>query len=96
MTMTIELTPEMETQIQEEAAKEGMAPDRLVVSAVEGLLQQRRRGQNTPRLSRAESELIQEINKGLPVEIWRQYHALIARRNAGTLTATSKKCLSAW
>ena len=93
MTMTIDLSPELEMQIRDEAAREGMAPDRLVLSAVEELLHQRRAEQNVPHLSKTESELMQRINEGLPAETWRQYHALIAKRNAGTLTADEQKVL---
>lgn len=38
-------------------------------------------------------ELLQRINEGLPVETWRQYHALIALRDAGTLTAGDRETL---
>lgn len=93
MTMTIDLTPEMETQLREEAAKDGLAPDRFILSTMGELLRQRRAEQNIPRLSKAESELMQEINKGLPADTWRQYHALIARRNAGTLTDEEQQVL---
>lgn len=93
MTMTIDLTPELETQIQEEAAKAGMAPDRLVLSAVQELLHQRRTEGSIPHLSKAESELMQRINEGVSVETWRHYHALIAKRNAETLTDEEQKVL---
>jgi hypothetical protein len=41
---------------------------------------------DAPRLSKAEAQLLQEINRGLPEVTWRRYHELIAQRRAGTLT----------
>ena len=93
MTMTIDLTPELEMQLRNEAAKEGMDPNRFILSAVEERLRQRHLEQNVPHLSKAESELMQRINEGLPVETWRQYHGLIAKRNAGTLTNEEQQTL---
>lgn len=93
MTMTIDLPPELETRLRDEAAKEGLAPDRFVLSAVEERLHQRRTEQDVPHLSKAESELMLKINAGLPVETWRQYHALIAKRNAGTLASEEQQTL---
>ena len=93
MTMTIELTPEMETQLREEAAKEGLAPDRLVLSAVQSLLHQRHTEQSVPHLSKAEAELMQQINQGLPTETWEQYHALRKRCQAEILTPEEHQTL---
>ena len=64
--MTIELSPEMETQLQTVARKRGMAPNRLVLSAVEELLRQNYADESIPRLSKTESELMLKINEGLP------------------------------
>jgi hypothetical protein len=79
--------------LRNEAAKEGLATDRFVIDTLRERLSQNRAEQNTPRLSKAEAELMQGINEGLPVEIWRQYHALIAERDAGTLTAEGQQIL---
>jgi hypothetical protein len=86
MTMTIDLPPELEKHLQTEAAKEGLAPDRFVLDTLEECLHRKRAEQNVPRLSKAESELMQRINQGLPEEIWQRYHALIAESKTGTLT----------
>ena len=86
MTMTIDLPPELERHLQSEAAKQGLAPDRYVLSALEELLSGRRAGQDVPHLLRAETELMQQIGHGLPEETWRRYHVLVAERKAETLT----------
>ena len=92
MAITIDLTPEIEAKLRDEAAKEGLDPDRYVSHTLA-----ERWGQTpktvAPRLSRSESELLQRINEGLPAETWRQYHSLIAMRNAGTLTPEDQKML---
>lgn len=91
--MTIDLPPELETSLHDEAAKEGLATDRFVIDTLRERLSKNHPSQNAPRLSRAEAELMQRINEGLPVETWRQYHALIAERDAGTLTAERQHVL---
>ena len=93
MTLTINLPPELETSLRDEAAKKGLATDRFVIDTLRERLSRNPAETNMPHLSNAESELMQCINEGLPVEIWRQYHALIARRNAGTLTADERQVL---
>ncbi len=93
MTMTINLPPELERRLQSEAAKEGLDPNRFVVNTVRERLHQAHTVPTAPRFSKAESELLQRINEGLPVETWRQYHALIAEREAGTLTAERQQIL---
>ena len=88
MTITIDLSPEIETALQTEAAKEGLAPDRFVVDTVRERLNRAKSMPTAPRFSKAESELMQRINEGLPVETWRQYHALIAERKVATNTSS--------
>ena len=86
MTMTIDLPLELETELRDEAAKEGLAPDRFVLDTLEERLRRKRAGQGVSHLSKAESELMQRINQGLPVETWQRYHALRAKCQAETLT----------
>ncbi len=92
MTLVIDLTPEIEAKLREEAAKEGLDPDRYVLHTLT-----ERWGQThqttPPHLPGSESELLQRINEGLPVETWRQYHALLAMRDAGTLTEDDRRVL---
>ena len=83
MTLTIDLTPELETELRDEAAKEGLDPNGFALNALQECL---RRNRRAPRFSRQESELLLKINAGLPEETWERYHALVARRKAETLT----------
>lgn len=85
MTLTIDLTPEMERKLWDEAAREGMDPKGFILNTLQERLGQNRRA--TPHLSQEETELLLQINAGLPEETWQRYHALVARRKAETLTA---------
>jgi hypothetical protein len=86
MTLTLEISPELAETLRAIAAREGVAPDQYVLD----LLQERLdRDQNLPpHLPRAEAELLQRINEGLPEATWERYHALKAKRDAETLTDT--------
>jgi hypothetical protein len=90
-TITLELTPELENQLRDEAFKQGLDPDRYILN----LLQQRLR---PPQLesadrSKVEAELLHRINLGLPPELWDRYHTLIAKRRAEQLTPDEQKTL---
>lgn len=84
MTLTLELKPELEAQLQEAAGKSGLD----TVGFVQKLLEEKlfRRGGNT-LLSPPEAELLQKINQGVAPEIWHEYHHLVAKRRAEMLTA---------
>ncbi len=45
-----------------------------------------RANHRAPRLSRAESDLLTRINRGVPHDLQQRYDALIARRRGGILT----------
>lgn len=92
MTLVIDMAPEMEGRLRDKAAREGVEPERYVLRMVEESLGQADDG-DVPRLSRAESELLQRINEGLPEETWQQYHDLTAKRCAETLTPEQHQAL---
>ncbi len=86
MTLTIDLKPELEAQLQEESVKKDCDANTLVVEALEALFQFKNHDRAPERLSHEESVLLQKINHGLPEAIWQEYHDLIAKRRAETLT----------
>ena len=94
MTLVIDIAPEMEGRLRDQAAREGLAPERYVLQTAAERLDRVSNG-NTPHLPRAELELLQRINEGLPAEIWEQYHDIVAERRAGTLTPERHKTLAA-
>lgn len=89
MTLIIDLSPEMETQLREEAAKEGIATPEYIVAAL------KERILHSQAQPRTEEELLRRISSGLPEEVWEQYHALIAKRRAETLTPSEHAALIA-
>jgi hypothetical protein len=83
MTITLEITPDLEELLRETAEREGLAPDRYVLNL---LRQQLKRNQTTPpHLPREEAELLQKINQGLPEATWERYRALKLKRDDETL-----------
>ncbi len=90
-TITLELTPELEQQLWDEAAKEGLEPSHYIVNTLKERLRSPLR--DVSRLSKAEANLLQKINLGLPPEVWEHYHALIAKRRAETLTPQEQATL---
>lgn len=81
MFLTLNLRPELEARLQQESAKEGVAPEELVVQTLEQRLQQ-----PPSVLPRAETELLAQINEGFPEVFWQRYRYLIARRQQEALT----------
>jgi hypothetical protein len=75
---TLNLTPELTHRLQTEAAKQGVEPDRFILHTLQERLQ--------PESDTDEATLLQAINIGLPTATWEQYHRLIAKRQAETLT----------
>ena len=90
-TITLELTPELEQQLRDEAAIQGLAPTHYIVNALKERLRPVPR--DVSRLSKAEANLLQNINLGLPPEMWEHYHALLAKRRAETLTPQEQATL---
>jgi hypothetical protein len=84
MTLTLEITPDLEDVLCEIAEREGLSPDRYILK----LLKQQLKKLPPPpsHLSRDEALLLQQINQGLPTRTWDRYHQLVARRRAETLT----------
>jgi len=93
MALTITLTPEAEERLRDESRRTGLPLEDLAARKLEGVLLPMGGSPSpppparTPALSPAESDLLAKINEGFPPEFWRRYRELIARREAGTLTA---------
>lgn len=86
MTITIEISPETESQLQQVAARAGVAPDVYIV----GLLQQNLtqvggRNKADRSLPRQEAELLQKINQSLSQIEWQRYDQLLAKRQTQTI-----------
>lgn len=87
MTIIIEISPEIEHQLQHAAARAGVAPDVYIVGLLQQNLQQAAVSGKTERnLSRQEAKLLQKINQSLSQIEWGRYDHLLAKRQAETLT----------
>jgi hypothetical protein len=84
MTITLEITPELEEVLRQRAQRAGLPPDGYILK----LLRERLGGGERlpPHLPHEETELLQQINQGLPPETWARYQALKEKRDARTLT----------
>ena len=87
-TITLNLSPELEHHIRTEASRQGVEPDRYILNALQERLQPR-----LPTTQPTEADLLQQINIGFSAQTWEQYHALIAKRQAETLTPEEHKQL---
>ena len=85
MAITLDLKPELEAQLRDEAAKTGIETRVFVVRALEEKLRRRSCLTMPTHLSEEESNLLQKINEGLPEVMWQEYHGLIAKRREETL-----------
>lgn len=73
--MSIALQPETEARLLAAARARGKTPDEVVASLLAVL-----------PAELGENELLREINQGFSEDFWSRYKALIARRQAETLT----------
>lgn len=85
MTLTLNLKPELETQVKREATKRGLLVNDYVLNAVQECLRRDQKN-DTPGLDEKESQLLQKINRGLSPETWQHYRDLIEKRHQETLT----------
>lgn len=96
MTITLEIAPELEQQLQQAAEQAGLAPDVYIVETLRerlmlpgGSLEQHR--PSAQHLSSREADLLLKINHSLAGLEWTRYRTLIAKRHADTLTSKEQQ-----
>jgi hypothetical protein len=89
MSVTIDLNPDLESQLRVEAAKQGLNADVYIVKTLRESLEQVQ-GRDSC-LSHTESQLLQEINTGWDEATWRHYRELIEKRRAEALTRDERQ-----
>jgi hypothetical protein len=96
VTLTIEVTPELENQLRQAAARAGVAPDEYVLKVLQQDLRQAS-GQSTNlrRLPSNEATLLQKINQSLSQIEWQRYRELLTKRDRELLTAQEQRELIA-
>ena len=85
MALTVEITPELESQVREQAKQRGLEADEYIVNVLQEHLRQRQKHLPS-HLPEPEARLIEQINEGFPPELWRRYNELVTKRRAETLT----------
>ncbi len=93
MTLHLEIPSELELCVRRAAEARGVSESEFIVSSVAGQLAGESAGHAA--ISPAESSLLREIDRGFSDEWWKNYRMLIARRDAGALTAEEKPELAA-
>jgi|SRR6185437_5480558 len=84
MSVTIDLPPELEGRLREQAAKLGVNASDFVVRAVEAQLHPSR--SSLPRLSAEDARLLHELTLQIPPMMWERYHGLVQKRRDGSLS----------
>ena len=82
MTLTLDITTDLEHELHREARRKGLDPKSFVLNLLKDYLAAR----TSSRTERSESELLEEINRGFSAEHWQRYRELQAKREAETLT----------
>lgn len=85
MSVTLHISPDLESALRREAAKQGLDAEGFVVRTLRDRLTPNDPGSSPT--GDAEADLIREINLGLPSETWQRYTALKSKRNDGSLSS---------
>jgi len=83
MNVTLIVPVEMERKLKQAANQLGLSPDSYIVRLLQQELQARA---VSTRLSPEETDLLQRINASLSAVEWERYRALLAKRNAESLS----------
>lgn len=88
MSLTIELQPEVEAELRQEAAKLGMDAGAFAARTLSERFRKAARSGSRGRKESdvSEVELLKRINRGWPERKWTRYEELIGKRRAETLT----------
>ncbi|MGB7085039.1 MAG: hypothetical protein WBD47_05765, partial [Phormidesmis sp.] len=88
MTLTIEMTPEIEKQLRQAAQAAGLSPNTYALRLIhQSLGTDIVNSFSTERLSKEEADLIETINTSLSEIDWPRYRVLLEKRQDETLSA---------
>jgi hypothetical protein len=95
MTITINLSPELERELRETSAARGIPAEEIVVGALSESLRHAKSAKRPPQIPPDEAPLIAVINEGLTESEWQRYRYLKDRRRAEVLTEAERQELIA-
>jgi antitoxin component of RelBE/YafQ-DinJ toxin-antitoxin module len=90
MTIQLNVTSELESQLNKVAKRMGLTPDTYIMRLLQQELQKRTAH---GRLSHEESGLLQQINTSLSTVEWEHYRTLLAKRDNEALTTREQEDL---
>jgi hypothetical protein len=83
MSITLELTPDIQRDLERAANQAGLTPDAYVLATLREHLP---KNLGQAQLSKREAELLLAINQSLSQVQWQHYHILVAKRRAEQLS----------
>ena len=84
MTLNLDIAADLERQILQEAQRKGLDVRSYVLDLLrESLAESEATAERPP----SDSELLEEVNRGFPGEVWQRYRELVSKREAETLSA---------
>ena len=83
MTLTLDIASDLEHQILQEASRRGLDATSFVLD----LLRESMASKASSGSDLSDTELLEEINRGFPAEVWARYRELVAKRQDETLNA---------
>lgn len=84
MSITVQVTKDVEENLRKNAARQGKALDRYVSEILEQVSNYEQ--PTNCSISAQEADLLQRINLAIPSETWAEYRRLVARRDREEIT----------
>ena len=87
MTVKLQMPPGLEARVRDEAMREGLAADAIILRALAQVYPGAASTRKDDRVSARETKLLEKVGLGLTNDEWRRYWELKGRFEDGTLTA---------
>ncbi len=91
MSITIQLSPELQHRLQQRADKAGLKIDRFINQLLEE--KTTTKAKEKQDVKKREALLLRKINKGFNIEFWEKYATLVKKRNEASLSQSEYQAL---
>jgi hypothetical protein len=88
MTLTLNMPPELESRLRDQAAREGIGADDYALRTLRDALTRKPSARGAKR---REAELLKKVHLKFPDEFWERYHELRSKLDDQTLTAAERR-----